>query len=127
VEVSAVAALLNLPWTLLGILAAAISWPRSVQVDHKPFSVVFSVRSFWWKTWLKSQRGVRAATCGQVILLSPRADDMDLAHELIHVDQYLHEPLIHPLLYLYESYKHGYQQNRYEIEAYTKSGSRYEG
>jgi hypothetical protein len=116
-----VAGLLNVPWTLIGLLVAAISLPSGVRLHHKPFVLIFTIKCFWWK----GRRKARATTSGYVVLLSPEADGKDLMHELVHVQQYVREPFVHPLLYVYEVYKHGYRRNKYEQEAYERSKSRY--
>ncbi len=71
------------------------------------------------------KKGVRAITNGHVIQLGPLEREKDLEHELIHVEQAEREPFIHPLLYLVESRKHGYRQNKYEDEAYTRASNEY--
>jgi hypothetical protein len=53
-----------------------------------------------------------------------RADNPDLEHELIHVRQAEKEPFIFPILYSLETKN---RANKYEVEAYRDSGSRYEG
>lgn len=76
-------------------------------------------------TWLPWYRGARGMANGHVVQLGPEADLRDLQHELIHVEQSLREPFIHPLLYTIEWLRHGYRQNKYEVEAYDRSVSRY--
>lgn len=122
---TALAFLLNLPWTLVGFILAIVSLPRNIRINAKPFAFVILVRSFWWQTWLKSHKGVRASSIGNVVLLGNNLLPKDLEHELIHVRQYEHMPFIHAFLYLYESLRHGHRKNRYEIEAYEKAGNKY--
>jgi len=118
--------ILNLPWTLAGCVGALLSGPRKLTLSSKPFALIFYVRSFWWWTWLPGQRGTRALANGQCIQLGPRASKEDLAHELIHVKQAQRQPFIHPILYALENLRVGYKHNKYEQEAYTLSGSKYE-
>jgi hypothetical protein len=118
--------ILNLPWTLLGLMAAIPSIPRWISVNKKPFAIVVHVRSLWWYAWLPGYAKVRAMALGNVVLLNPRADEKDLVHELIHVEQYGRLPFIFPILSFWESQRKGYRRNKYEAEAYDKSGSRYE-
>jgi len=66
-------------------------------------------------------------TLGNVILLGPKLLDNDLAHELVHIQQHQREPFIHPLLNGVETLRHGYRQNKYENEAYTRTGSAHIG
>lgn len=117
--------LLNLPWTLIGIISALFSVPRSVEFSKNPFTITFRVRSFWWYRWLPGKQGVRAMVHGNVVQLAPTADEKDLEHELVHVKQYERAPLIHPLLYFIETLRYGYKQNKYEVEAYEKAGNLY--
>ncbi len=117
---SILAFLLNLPWTLSGILCAAISLPVRVRLSRKPFAVIAYVRSLWWK-----KVGVRGTAIGHVVLLKATADDKDLAHELVHVQQNIRMPFFGPFAYIYQSLRYGYRNNKYEQEAYAKSGSRY--
>jgi len=116
---------LNLPWTILGILLALLSAPRNVRFHRKPFALIFSVRSFWWQAWLPGYKGVRAASIGTVILLGPKLLPQDLEHELIHVEQYQREPFIHVFLFVYQSLRYGYRKNKYEVEAYKRAGNQY--
>lgn len=118
--------ILNTPWTLLGVLKAVISLPTQIEFSRKPLALVFHVKSFWWYTWIPGYKRVRAQVTGHVILLGPTADKKDLAHELIHVEQLARAPLIQPVLYIYQTLRYGYRQNKYEVEAYDKSGSNYD-
>ncbi len=117
--------ILNLPWTIVGLVAALLSVPKSFSYNKKPLVFVFRVRSFWWYSWLPGKRYVRAMTNGHIVQLGPLSQKNDIEHELIHVEQAIREPLIHPLLYAIESRKHGYRNNKYEDEAYTKTDSEY--
>lgn len=70
---------------------------------------------------------VRGITNGHVIQLSDEADKLDLKHELIHVEQNMRYPLISGFVFGFEQLIHGFgpERNRFEKEAYGKSGSRY--
>ncbi len=118
-----IAILLNGAWSLLALAAAIISIPYKIQFHSSPLAIVISVRSFWWKR----ARGVRATTAGSVILCGPKLESHDIEHELVHIEQYCREPFIHPFLYLYQSWKYGYRNNKYEIEAYARAGNSYRG
>ena len=117
--------ILNLPWTFEGFIAAILSIPKGVKFYNNPLAIIFNVKSFWWYTWKLSKKGTRAMTQGHIILLGPSIEPNDLAHELIHVRQYIQAPFIHKFLYNYQSIRFGYRQNKFEQEAYTKSGSSY--
>ncbi|TSC90048.1 MAG: hypothetical protein G01um10142_490 [Parcubacteria group bacterium Gr01-1014_2] len=64
-------------------------------------------------------------TIGHAILLSHKIIDRDLEHEIVHVRQHERIPIIQPILYWVELLKKGYRNNKYEIEAYRVSGSKY--
>lgn len=122
-----IAFIINLPWTLILLIAGILSLPRKIAIHHRPFAIILSVRSFWWYYWLPSKRGVRAMTLGSVVLLGPALLDKDLEHELVHIKQHQREPLIHPILSQIETWRHGYRQNKYEDEAYATTNSTYIG
>ncbi len=122
-----IAFILNLPYTIIGLLGAMLSVPCKIAVTQRPLAIVVNIRSFWWYHWLPGKKNVRAITNGHVIQLGPAIFDKDREHELIHVEQYEREPFIHPFLYVWQSFKHGYRKNKYEDEAYTRSGSKYIG
>ncbi len=106
----------NLPYTVVGLLMACISWPTSVHLRHQPIAVVLTVKRFWWAFgWLHT---ARAFTIGHTVLLGPAARSGDLAHELVHVGQYARLPLVFPCLYYIELFKKGYRYNKYESEAF---------
>ncbi len=117
--------LLNLPWTLIGLLVGVIDVPTKVGIHSRPFAIVLHVKSFWWSRLLPGHRGVRAITNGQVVQLGPTALPGDFEHELVHVEQHLRAPFIHPVMYDWQIIRYGYRQNKYEQEAYLRSGSRY--
>lgn len=121
-----IAFLLNLPFTIIGLLVAAMSVPiRFKCLSNKPTAFVVSVRSFWWAIGYASK--ARAATIGHVVLLGPLAVSGDREHELIHVEQYARVPFIHPFLYAIELLRVGYRNNKYEVEAYERAGNVYSG
>ena len=119
------AALLNLPWTIAGLILGLLSLPRHMRINKKPLALIVTVRSSWWQTWLPGYKGVRATTTGAVVLLGERLLAHDLEHELVHVTQYQREPFVHAFLYVFASLRHGYRNNKYEIEAYEKAGNMY--
>lgn len=117
--------LLNLPFTLVGIIPMILSNPLSFSVAKNPPALVVKVDSFWWA--FGHTRRARAMTIGYIILLSPKVLKNDFEHEIIHVKQSERYPLIFPLLYEYELLTKGYRKNRFEEEAYTLSKSIYKG
>ena len=119
--------LLNVPWTLTGVLAALLSIPRKVALSKYPPAIIFYVRSFWWYRWIPGQEGVRAMATGNVVQMSKWADDLDLKHELIHIEQCMRYPLISGFVLLVEIIKHGSYppRNRFEKEAYERAGNRF--
>lgn len=119
--------LCNLPWTIIGLLAALLSVPTSMNYTTQPFAIIFRVGSFWWLTWMPWYKGARAITNGHVVSVGPNADIRDLQHELVHVEQGIRYPLIFPFLHTIEWLRRGYRNNKYEAEAFARSGSRYTG
>lgn len=114
---------LNLPYTLVGLLTAAVSFPKKIGVRADPSHIVIDIKWWWWAiAWMK---GARAATIGHVILLGDKTQEKDYEHELVHVRQYKKYPLIFPVLYYTELVRKGYRQNRFEDEAYRLSGNKY--
>lgn len=120
-----IAFILNLHWTVLGLLASLLSAPTSIRLHKKPIALVITIRSFWWLEWLPGQKGLRAATLGNIVLLGPHLLSGDQEHELIHVEQNEREPLIKPFLYMWQSVRYGYRNNKYEVEAYARAGNKY--
>ena len=121
-----IAFILNLPWTIIGLILAFLSRPYKMTFDPKTLTFIFKVRSLWWYTWLPGKKKVRALANGHIIQLGPLEQEKDLAHELVHVEQSIREPFIKPFLYLIETLKHGYHSNKYEKEAYKRAGNTYE-
>ena len=115
--------IINIPFTLIGLLVGFISIPKSFRWNRNPYAVVVKVRRFWWT--IGDMRHARAMCIGHVVLLGPKIIDRDLEHELVHVRQYERAPLIHPILYWVEHLRKGYRNNKYEVEAYEVSGSKY--
>jgi hypothetical protein len=64
-------------------------------------------------------------TVGHTVLLGRQLLAHDLEHELVHVEQAIREPFIHPFLYILESFRYGYKDNKYEREAYRRAGNTY--
>ena len=113
--------MLNIPWTVMALLLGVVSLPRSLRIrDH---ALVVTVVSFWWHP----ARGVRAMTLGNVVLLGKSLMKNDLEHELVHVEQHMREPLVHPFLALVEVARHGSRDSKYEKEAYRRAGNVYLG
>lgn len=118
--------ILNIPWSLIGLFNALLSLPKKVEFRKKPLAIIFYVRSFWWYSWIPRFKGVRGIANGHVISVSDAADDQDIDHELIHVEQYARYPFIFSVIFLLEQMRNGVgPENRFEKEAYSRSGSRY--
>ena len=68
--------------------------------------------------WCLGRRSVSGITLWRTIWLAPEAPWTAelLLHELRHVQQF-HEHASFPLRYIWESVRHGYRQNRYEVDA----------
>lgn len=121
---SLLALILNLPFSLIGIIPLTLSIPYEFKFNKNPTALIFKVKSFWWV--FGYTKGVRAMTIGNIIILGPRELKNDLEHEIIHVKQWEEYPLIFPIFYYYELITKGYRQNRFEDEAYSLSKSIYE-
>ncbi|SRR5258706_11134419 len=118
-----IAFILNIPYTLIGLLVGLISVPKDIKLRSNPYSFIINNKKFWWRMgYLKN---ARAMSIGHVVLLGPEIEDKDLEHELVHVEQYIREPIIHPILYYIELLGKGYRKNKYEDEAYKKAGNIY--
>ena len=117
--------MLNLPYTVFGMLIATISVPTAVSMHKKPWAIVVYVKNFWWV--FGYMKGARAMTIGHVVLLGQHTEAGDLEHELVHVEQFQRAPLVHPFLYYAELLRKGYRNNKYEEEAYRRAGNVYKG
>ncbi len=113
--------LLNVPYTVMGIVYALLSLPQHVAWDVPHHTLVFKAKTNWWLYFYA--RHARGIAMGHVVILFPNCLPNDLAHELIHVEQHDRYPIIFPILYSYESLKNGYRNNRFEAEAYERTGS----
>jgi hypothetical protein len=115
--------ILNTPYTLIGLIMSLISGAKKFRFFTANFAFVVSVRNIWWD--FGYMKNARAVTVGHVVILGPNIEKGDLEHELIHAQQYQKAPLIHPFLYMIELFRHGYRNNKYEVEAYNKAGNEY--
>ena len=120
-----IAFILNIPWTIVGLVVTVVSIPTKASFHRDPLAIIFNVKSFWWYKWLPSRQGARAMANGHTIQLGPLVQKGDLEHELMHVQQAIREPLIHPLLYLLQNIRYGYRNNKYEKEAYNLAKNEY--
>ncbi|MDB4875935.1 MAG: hypothetical protein JWM41_2381 [Gemmatimonadetes bacterium] len=68
--------------------------------------------------WCLGRASVSAITLWHTIWLAPNVSPSDelLLHELRHVDQFEASALF-PLAYLWQSLRHGYVRNRFEVDA----------
>jgi hypothetical protein len=68
--------------------------------------------------WCLGRRSVAGITLWRTIWLAPETTPAAelLLHELRHVQQF-EERATFPLRYLWESVRHGYRRNRYEVDA----------
>lgn len=111
--------ILNLPYTIIGIILALFSFPTNIGFTSRPYSIVIKVRKLWWA--IGYMEGARAATVGHTVILGKSVKPTDLNHELLHVTQYGRMPIVFPLMYYIELFRKGYKKNKYEIEAYSKT------
>lgn len=75
--------------------------------------------------WFLGRRSVSAITLWRTVFAAPdaRLDAELLLHELRHVHQF-HGSSAFPILYLWESLRRGYHENRYEADARTFAAHR---
>jgi hypothetical protein len=75
--------------------------------------------------WCLGQRTVSAITLWHTIWLAPDLDPSGelLLQELRHVDQF-EASAAFPILYLWESLRHGYVRNRFELDARAYAAAR---
>jgi len=107
--------ILNLPYTILGLLLALFSLPKNIKINRKPLVFILNVRRLWWEFgYLKN---MRAFAFGNTVVLGPKIKEGDLRHEIIHVKQFIKYPFIFPFLYYKELILKGYKKNKYEKEA----------
>lgn len=107
--------IINIPWTILGFLIGLICLIYKIKFDERGFLLIFVKRL--WVTEVFLKRRTYGLVLGNIIILSQYADKKTLIHEIKHIEQFKKMPLIFPVLYLYESYKYGYANNKFEIEA----------
>ena len=119
--------ILNLPYTIVGLLLAFASLPIRVSFSSNPLALIVYTKTLWW-TNVGYMKGARAAAFGHVVLLGPKTEDKDLKHELIHVEQHQRRPLLQPFFYYYEQLTNGSDMNnKYERAAYERAGNVYKG
>jgi hypothetical protein len=118
-----VAFILNLPYTIVGLLLALVSVPKKIYFQKNPYTFIVTVKNFWWV--FGYMKNARAMASGHTILIGPNVKKKDLEHELIHVEQHQRMPLIQPILYYIELMRKGYKENKYEKEAYGRAGNFY--
>lgn len=66
-------------------------------------------------------KGYKAMSwCGKIITREYVLDEITINHEIIHLEQALryNSWIKYYLVYLWECIKHGYRNNKFEIEAY---------
>lgn len=100
-----------------------MSLPRGVRLASSPPALIIYCNSLWWNRFYL--KGARAVCIGHIAIIGPRALEGDEKHELVHVEQYIREPLIHPFLYIIQNLLRGYEKNKYEVEAYRRAGNPY--
>ncbi len=118
--------LINLPWTIFGLLNALISQPVEVEINLSRLTLII---------WVKNIKFIPseffALTCGHVILIKMKARNQQRRwgydaeklkqHEFVHVKQFDRFWGFFPLIYSIESLLHGYNENHFELEAKKKS------
>lgn len=65
------------------------------------------------------RRPASAVALGRTIVVHPTAvlTDRLLRHELAHVRQWQRNPVLFPILYVWNHFRYGYRENPFEVEA----------
>ena len=111
--------ILNFPITIVGLFCVLLSLPE--KVFWKNSAVVFLISSFWWLEIISWRKGIKGFTLGNVIMVNNLADVITLNHEFVHIRQFQKYPFIFTVMYLLESFKKGYFNNRFEVQARSLS------
>jgi hypothetical protein len=95
-------------------------YPDLADVSYRSGGIPVRVAS-----WALGTRGAAAITLGRTVFLAPgtRLSAELLLHELRHVHQFS-ERKTFPLRYLWQSLRHGYSGNAYEVDARRYSAQR---
>ncbi|HEX8693254.1 MAG TPA: hypothetical protein VF746_12580 [Longimicrobium sp.] len=99
---------------------AEVPYPLPPGVTVRRNRLIPAVGGLFMRREGRPHRPAAAVTLGKTILVdagAPLTDDL-IVHELVHVEQWK-SPLF-PLKYLWESVRHGYWNNRYEVDAYAR-------
>ena len=104
----------NAPYTLMGLFNVLLCFPYKMQFAKN--AVVFHCLTCGL-VHLGFPK-VRGFAIGNIVVVRKSQSTKIVAHELVHVEQYMKYPLIFGFMYLYELRK-GYWNNRFEIEAYS--------
>lgn len=120
-----IAAILNLPYSLAGILLSLVFVPNQISFNAKTFAIIIRVRRD--HVFIPSLKGWRGMVLGNIAILNQRELTNDLEHELIHVEQNNTYPFIMFWLNVLELLRKGYANNRFELEAYRRAGNPYLG
>ncbi len=115
-SMKAVVFVLNIPWSLLGLLCGLLSLPKNIRMDKFQFLLVVNVKRLWINEIFLGRKA-KGFTAGNTVLLSDASDNGTYNHEIVHARQFMKMPLIFPLFYCAEYVKNGYQGNKYEKEA----------
>ncbi len=110
---------LNLPWTLIGLLNALIAVP--IKMEFRNDAIIFHTKTVGLVA-LYQPKGAGVAL-GNVVIVKRDLAIKILDHELVHIEQFMREPFIHPFLYSIELLRKGYFNNKYEFEAYERTDS----
>lgn len=126
--------LLNLPYSILCFFGALFSLPRKIEIRGpgliiyaRDFSLI-KIYNFLVHAELRKvmkNKSPKGYALGHVVVIR---DDISedqiekiIQHELVHVEQGERYPLIFPILSIIETFRHGYANNRFEMEAYDRS------
>ena len=116
---------------LRALIGHAIALPSAIVRDYPELASVHWRRGglpVYVAGWFLGQRSVAAITLWRVVFLAPGVglDAELLLHELRHAYQF-QASAVFPLLYLWESVRRGYVDNRYERDARSYAARRVRG
>ena len=96
------------------------AWPELRELRYRRGGLPLRVGG-----WMLGQATVAAITLGRTIFLAAgtRLDPELLLHEYRHVQQFA-ERKTFPVRYIWESLRHGYYQNRFEVDARSYAAHR---
>lgn len=109
----------NIPWTMLGMALGLTCGLSRIEFKFNGWVIICRVK----KIWFLETRYI-GITLGHTIIIlagkNRKLEQNNIAHEYVHVEQYDRYWGTFPVLYCIEGFLNGYDENRFEIEAYRR-------